>query len=326
MSGEFELIADYFAPLAGPGGLGLRDDAALFSPRPGCQVVATADALVAGVHFFAEDPPELIARKALRVNLSDLAAMGAQPLGYLLTAAWPAPPQAEWIASFTAGLAADQKEFRVPLLGGDTTATPGPLTLSVTALGDVAAGRSLRRDQARPGETIYLSGTLGDGALGLAVQSDGGGLGGLDEPNREHLIGRYRLPQPRLALGRLLSERGLARAAIDLSDGLAADLGHVLAASAAAGEVHCDRLPLSAAARAAVALEPESLSKILSGGDDYELLFTASPEQAKAISALADELALPLTPIGEIAPGQGLTLLDSNGKSIELDRVGWSHF
>ena len=324
MSGEFQLIEDYFAPLAGPAGLGLRDDAALLTPSPDCQIVATADALVAGVHFFAEDAPDLIARKALRVNLSDLAAMGARPLGYLLTAAWPAPPEASWIAGFVAGLAADQEAFEIPLLGGDTTGTPGPLTLSVTALGEVASGRALRRDQARPGDRIYLSGSLGDGALGLALQQ--GKLEGLSDRHRAALIARYRLPQPRIGLGRALSERGLARVAIDLSDGLAADLGHVLAASGVAGEIDGQSLPLSEAARAALALSPESLTLILSGGDDYELLFTAPAEQASAIAALAEALGLALTPIGEIKAGQGLTIRDRAGRPIELKDAGWTHF
>lgn len=325
MTGEFELIARHFAPLATtPGALGLSDDAALLTPPDGSELVLTADALVAGVHFLEDDPADLVARKLLRVNLSDLAAMGAEPLGYLLTAAWARPLDEAWVAHFAQGLAEDQEAFGIALLGGDTTGTPGPTTLSLTALGAVPAGRALTRAGAKAGDLVYLSGTLGDGALGLKVLR--GELPGLPEEARAHLIDRYRLPRPRLALGRALREAGLASAAIDVSDGLAADLGHLLEASGLAGLVETARLPLSEPARAALAADPALLPAVLTGGDDYELLFTTTPDRAEAIAALARDLDLPLTRIGRLAAGAGLTLRDAEGGEIALDGTGWQHF
>ena len=219
---EFDLIARYFAPLAAgeAGAFGLTDDAAVLTPSPGWATVTTADAMVAGVHFLPEDPPDLIARKLLRVNLSDLAAMGARPRAYLLTTAFPAAIDDAWLAAFTEGLAADQAEFGIHLLGGDTVSTPGPLTLSLMALGEARDGAVLRRSGAKPGDTVYVTGTIGDAALGL--DSLRGHLSGLGPRQAEYLAGRYRLPQPRMACGpRLL---GLAHAALDVSDGLVGDL------------------------------------------------------------------------------------------------------
>lgn len=326
MAGEFELIRRYLAPLAEscPGAQGLRNDAAVLKPPAGRDLVLTADMLTSGVHFLGQDPPDLVARKLLRVNLSDLAAMGATPLGYLLTVAWPGPPDESWIAAFAEGLAADQAAFAFPLLGGDTTGTPGPLTLSVTALGSVAEGKALPRSTARAGDQVYLSGTLGDGALGLKVLS--GELEGLGEPAACFLADRYRLPRPRLSLGQALADSALASAAIDLSDGLAADLGHVLEESSLAGEIEVSRLPLSEAAREALAAAPALIETVLAGGDDYELLFTAAPEEAEALAALGGEIGLALTPIGRLSEGRGLRILDSQGQELPLERPGWQHF
>jgi len=324
--GEFELIERYLAPLAAdnPGSLGLKDDAALLAPPAGCELVLTADALVGGVHFFPDDPAGLVARKLLRVNLSDLAAMGARPLGYLMTVAWPDSPEEAWVAAFAAGLAADQKAFEVALLGGDTTRTPGPLTLSLTALGAVPAGRALRRSTARAGDELYVSGTVGDGALGLLVLN--GKAPTLPTKQREALIDRYRLPRPRLALGRALVESGLAHAAIDVSDGLVADLGHILETSGLAGVIETERLPLSEPARAALAARPALLRDLVAGGDDYELLFTVAPGRGAEIAALADRLDLPLSQIGRLSEGAGLRLLDGDGREVPLTRSGWTHF
>src|SRR6516225_4998121 len=218
--GEFELIARYFRPLAAgrAGALGLADDAALVDVPAGERLVVTADALVGGIHFLPDDPPDRIAHKMLRSNLSDLAAMGAKPLAYFMTCCFPRPLEESWLARFAAGLAEDQREFGIALMGGDTTATPGPLTLSVTAFGTVEAGRALRRSTARAGDLVAVSGTIGDGALGLAVLK--GRIPAAE--GTEHLVSRYRLPEPRLALGRSLS--GLATSAMDISDGLAGDL------------------------------------------------------------------------------------------------------
>ena len=317
--GEFAFIARRLRPLAAgmPGALELLDDAALLDPPPGAQLVLTKDAMVAGVHFLPDDPPAQIAQKLLRVNLSDLAAMGAAPLGYLLALMRAKDTSEDWLAGFCEGLAADQAEFGIGLLGGDTVSTPGPLTLSLTAIGAVPKGQALLRSTARPGEEVWVSGTLGDGALGLKVL-----LGELDapEPARSQLIARYRLPQPRLALGQAL--RGLAGAALDVSDGLLADLGHILETSGVGATVRTPELPLSAAAREL----PGAREAALAGGDDYELLFTGAAERRREVEALARRLGLPLTRIGAIEAAPGLRVLAEDGKEIAVTTAGWQHF
>jgi len=321
--GEFELIARYFAPLAAgfPGALGLMDDAALIDPAPGTRLVATADALVSGVHFLPEDPPDLVARKLLRVNLSDLAAMGAEPVAYLLTAVLDDGVDADWLEAFAAGLAADQAEFGIALAGGDVVRTPGPLVLTVTALGQVETGRELRRGGARTGDVVLVSGTIGDGSLGLALLR--GEIAAPDEAVAAHLIERYRLPQPRLALGRRLA--GRATAAIDVSDGLVADLGHICEASGLGAEIEAARIPLSAAARAVVEARPALMVGVLTGGDDYELLVAAPPAAAAELAPLAAELGLALTPIGHVIAGEGVRVLAADGAEIRLARAGYRH-
>src|SRR5713101_1677789 len=221
--GEFERIRRFFAPLAGPGGLGLLDDAALVEFRSGRQLVVTTDAIVAGVHYLPEDPPALKTRKLLRVNLSDLAAMGARPLHYLLTTALPAELGPEWLARFAQGLDEDQRRFGVDLLGGDSVSTAGPAVLSLTAIGEVMAGKEVRRSSARPDDLIWVSGTIGDAFLGLSLLR--GAYSDLMSEHRDYLVRRFRIPDPRTDLGPLLS--GLAHAMIDVSDGLLADLGHI---------------------------------------------------------------------------------------------------
>src|SRR5271165_737136 len=211
---EDELIARFFAPYAGPAALGLRDDAALLSPPPGCDLVLTTDALVAGVHFFADDPPQSIARKALRVNLSDLAAKGARPLGFLLSLALPPDWTEPWLNAFAAGLASDAKTYDCPLAGGDTVATPGPLTLSITAYGAVPAGRMALRSGVKAGDRLYVTGTIGDAAIGLGIRAGKGP--GLPQAEREYLLGRYLTPQPRVALAKAMSV--YAHGGIDVSD------------------------------------------------------------------------------------------------------------
>src|SRR5690242_19837048 len=224
---EFDLIARHFRPLAGPGALDLRDDAALLTPPPGHDLVLTADAMVGGVHFLPDDPPDLIGRKLLRVNLSDLAAKGATPLGYLMTVSAPKGTPDAWFAGFAAGLAADQATFGVSLLGGDTTSTPGPLSLSLTMIGHVAHGAAVHRFGAQGGDEVWVTGTIGDGALGLAVA-----LGRLTDASG-YLLGRYRLPQPRIGL----AIAGIASAGMDVSDGLVQDLGHICRASGLAAAI-----------------------------------------------------------------------------------------
>jgi thiamine-monophosphate kinase len=319
--GEFERIARFFAPLAGPGALGLRDDAALIDGPPGRQLVLTVDAIVAGIDYLPDDPPDLVARKLLRVNLSDLAAKGATPLGYLLTTVLPAECGETWLAGFSAGLAADQAEFAIVLLGGDSSGTPGPATLSITAIGTVAAGQAILRRGALPGDLVYVSGTIGDAALGLrALRGD---LAGLDEGARAFLADRYHLPRPRLALGQGLG--GIAHAMVDVSDGLVADLGHICAVSGVAAVLEAGCVPLSPAARAALAGDPGLLSLVLAGGDDYELVFAAPPAAEPAIAALARALALPIARIGRIAAGSGVQVVDETGRVIELAATGYRH-
>ena len=326
MLGEFKLIAGSFAPLAAdePAALGLTDDAAVLAPPPGREIVLTADAMVAGVHFLPSDPAEQVAQKLLRVNLSDLAAMGAKPLGYLLTCCWPKATEEAWVASFAAGLLADQQAFGLRVLGGDMTSTPGPLTLSLTALGHVAPGRALRRSTARAGDLVCVSGSIGDGALGLGVLTRE--WVGLPDAVAGFLAERYRRPRPRLALGQALAERGLATACLDVSDGLVADLGHIAETSGLGAEIDAPRVPLSEAARTLLADDLELFDRVLTGGDDYELCFTLAPERADELPALADALDLPLTVIGRMRTCRGVRVLDRDGQPLTLRRSGWTHF
>lgn len=321
--GEFERIAQFFAPLTQgfPGALGLTDDAALITPPPGRDLAVTTDTMVAGVHFIGDEPPGLIAAKLLRVSLSDLAAMGATPLAYTLNIALPDSIDDDWLRAFADGLAADQRAFDISLAGGDSVSTPGPMTLTITAFGSVETGRALRRSGAQEGDIVYVSGSIGDGALGLRVLR--GELTGLSKAHADELIGRYRLPRPRVGLGaRLL---GLASATIDISDGLAADLGHVLEASGMGAEIDAATVPLSPPATKALSADLSVMETILTGGDDYELLFTAAPGYAGRVAALARDLSLPLTPIGRITADGGLGVLGADGETKVLARRGWTH-
>jgi thiamine-monophosphate kinase len=320
--GEFERIARFFAPLAAPEALGLLDDVALIPGPSGTQYVLKTDAIVEGIHFLPDDPPEQVAQKLLRVNLSDLAAKGAEPVGYLLTTALPRERDEAWLERFAAGLARDQKEFGIGLLGGDSVATSGPVTLSVAAIGRVAAGTAPLRGGARAGDAIFVSGTLGDGALGLkAIRNQ---LPRLDPAARDFLIDRYRLPRPRLALGRRLA--GLVHAMMDISDGLAADLGHICDVSRVGAVVEAARVPLSPAARAAIAAEPELLTAALAVGDDYELLLTAPSGAEAAIARAGQEAAVPVTRIGRVEAGAGVRVVDAKGAVIPIVDAGYHHF
>ncbi len=310
---EFARIAQYFRPLAGPGALALSDDAAVFTPPPGRELVIAADAMVAGVHFLPDDPPDLVARKLLRTNLSDLAAMGAAPLGYLLTVSVPRGTDEAWFAGFSAGLAADQAEFGLHLLGGDTTSTQGPVSLSLTILGTVAPGTALRRNGAQAGDDIWVSGTIGDGALGLLAAK-----GALPDPDG-FLSDRYHLPQPRLPLG--LALIGIAHAAMDVSDGLVQDLSHICRASGLSAEIQAAEVPLSPAARVANRLE-----LCLTGGDDYELLFAAPDSAAAAIRAASRATCIAVTRIGTFRHGPPhVRTIGLDGNELSLGAGGWSH-
>lgn len=314
-AGEFETIAELFAPLAfgHKAALGLGDDAACLAPPPGCDLVVTADALVAGVHFFASDPPATVARKALRCNLSDLAAKGAKPLGYFLTLALPPDFRGRALQQFARGLGIDGASFGIPLLGGDTTATPGPLTVSIAAIGTVKHGKMLRRDGAKPGDDLWMSGTLGDAALGLHAN------------NSAFLRGRYNRPEPRLALGQKLV--GIASACMDISDGLGADLGHMCKRSKLGAVVELSKLPLSKAAALALKRDPRLLETIVAGGDDYELLFAAPPAKRPAILRAAAATKTKATPIGRfLAKPARVRFVDASGAVQSFARAGFTHF
>lgn len=320
--GEFELIERLFAPLAAnaPGSLQLKDDAALVSGRSGEDLVVTVDTLVAGRHFLPDDPPDLVAKKLLRVNLSDLAAKGARPDFYLLSLALPKDVSFAWLEAFSRGLADDQKMFGITLVGGDTTATDGPLVLTVTAMGGVAAGGMVRRNGAKPGDRVWVTGTIGDAAIGLAALANG--MSGLADEQVRTLVERYRLPQPRCAFGLALS--GVAHAAADVSDGLAADLGHILEASGAGAVLELGRLPLSSAARAALDLGRTSLEHLVSDGDDYEIVLAAPASAAGALTRAAG--AIGLTEVGHIVAEPGLTILGPDGRAVALEKKGFQHF
>lgn len=329
MRDEFALIARYLAPLASawPGAFGLTDDAAVIAPRAGYDLVAKTDALVEGVHFLSDDPADEVAQKLLRVNLSDLAAKGTVPRAYMLTLALGHDTGEAWVEKFVAGLAADQAQFGLSLIGGDTTATTGPKVLSVCAFGEVAAGRMLRRGGARPGDLVCVSGTIGDAALGLLMRQGRDAPLGLSA--RDFLIARYRVPTPRLALGQALV--GLATASLDISDGLVADLGHIAETSSVAVTIEAAKIPLSAAAAELCADDPDLFVHALTGGDDYELAFTVPPAMATALAPLAASLDTPIAVIGRVAPiseaaGAEVAVLDRAGKKIAVDRPGYRHF
>jgi len=323
-TGEFERIARFFAPLSLSefGAFSLTDDAAVLDLTAGHRLVAASDTLVEGVHFFSNDPASDIALKLLAVNLSDFAAMGARPKTYLLNIALPDSINDNWLESFSAGLAQSQEQYRVTLVGGDSVSTPGPLTLSLTLLGEIAEGKELRRNSARAGDLIYVSGTIGDAALGLKLRQNA--LDGLTGGDRDYLLERYRRPIPRLALGQALT--GLARAAIDISDGLVADLMHMCRQSGLAAELAAPAVPLSSGGRAALGRDPALIEAVLTGGDDYELLFAVAQDRANEISALAIKLDLPLTRIGHFRAGEGVRIIDATGDEIEFSSAGYRHF
>jgi thiamine-monophosphate kinase len=322
-TGEFDLIARYFAPLTAgaPGAYNLTDDAATLSPSHGCELVITKDAVVAGVHFMPDDPPALIGRKALRVNLSDLAAKGAKPLGFFMALMLPANIDNSWIEALASGLKLDVDEFGCPLLGGDTTSTPGPLAISITAIGEVKTGRMVRRNGARAGDVLCVSGTIGDAALGLEVAR--GGFTDLSNDDRTFLLGRYQLPTPRLKLGQ--AESGRDSAAIDISDGLCADVNHICLQSGIGCVIQSEQVPLSPATRLALSKQPELLVRVLTGGDDYELAFAVPPANVTAAQAFGLKLGILVTPIGTFTSEAGLQVLDANGHQVKLESLGFTH-
>ena len=323
MSAEDRLIARFFKPLAThPGALGLSDDAAFLSPPPGCDLVLKTDAIVGGVHFFPDDSAHDVARKALRVNLSDLAAKGARPLGFLLSLALPTETADEWLERFAEGLRADAALFGCPLFGGDTDRTPGPVTISIAMIGSVPQGAMVRRAGAKPGDRVYISGTIGDAALGVQLRK--GKNWKLSELQRQHLLSRYSLPQPRNAL--VEAVRNHASAAMDVSDGLVGDFAKLCRASGVAADIDARRIPLSEAAKAVMAADSTALESALTGGDDYEIVCTVPVEKSASFQGAAKSAGVAVTEIGQIKTGEGARFLASNGEALTFERASFSHF
>ena len=325
-SAEDSLIARYFMPLAtDPGAFDLGDDAAILKAL-GDDIVVTTDAIVEGVHFLPDDPPDTIARKALGVNLSDLAAKGASPAGCVLTLALRAADDG-WLRPFAQALGEDCARFGCPLLGGDTVSTPGPLMISITAFGRVGAGRMVRRSGAKPGDLVVVTGTIGDAALGLDVLKHGAVATALagDAVARDLLVGRYRVPQPRTALASAVRDH--AHAAMDVSDGLAGDLTKLCRASGVSATIDVARIPLSAAAASLVAGGTVGIETIVSGGDDYEILCAIPKNRLETFSRAAGLAGIAVTAIGTVTAGKSVPkFLDAAGRDIGLQRLSYSHF
>lgn len=328
---EDELIARYFAPIAGEGGFGMRDDAAALTPGEGTDLVVTVDAIVAGVHFLPDDPPAAVARKALAVNLSDLAAKGARPRGHVLSLALEDGWREDWLAAFTQGLGHSARAFGCPLLGGDTVRANGAYWLSITAFGEVPHGEMVHRFTAQDGDVLCVSGTIGDAALGLALRS------GTTESwalhigiqSRVFLTDRFLHPQPRIALADILRRR--ARAAMDVSDGLAGDLAKMCKASGVSAEVDLEKLPLSGAARTISAAHPQLRDKLVTGGDDYEILCAVAPGDLDDFLNECRQVGIAMTPIGHFRPRDfaqndcSPIFSDANGRK-QYEKGSYSHF
>src|SRR5450755_2445351 len=325
-SGEDALIARYFRPIAtDPGAFDLDDDAAILNAAGG-DIVVTTDAIVEGVHFLSDDPPDNIARKALRVNLSDLAAKGATPAGFVLTLALRDADDS-WLRPFARGLGEDASQFGCPLLGGDTVSTPGPLMISITAFGRVPEGKMVHRSGAKPGDRVVVTGTIGDAALGLDILTGGAvaAILGEDAAAKEMLVGRYRVPQPRNALAEAVRDH--ASAAMDVSDGLAGDLAKLCAASGVSAVIDAESVPLSAAARGLLRRGATGIAALVSGGDDYEILCAIPENHFEAFAAAAGIAGVAVASIGTVIGGRSVPrFLDNEGREIALQRLSYSHF
>ena len=326
LSGEERLIERYFRPLAtAASAFGLGDDAAALAPPAGCDLVLTTDGVIASVHFLPTDPPQSIARKALRMNLSDLAAKGATPIGFLLSIALPANTQETWVAAFAEGLGQDISHYGCPLLGGDTDRTPGPLSISITAFGTLPHGAMVRRATANLDDVIAVTGTIGDAALGVLIHRDAdvAKQWRLSSAASEHLRQRYLLPQPRNALAEALRKH--ASAAMDVSDGLAGDLAKLCRASGLAAEVDVDAVPLSDAAHAVLSADAKLIERIMTGGDDYEIVLTLPAVRFGAFRTAAESAGVPVSKIGQVTSGQGVRFL-REGKALSFAQRSYSHF
>ena len=326
LSGEERLIERYFRPLAtAASAFGLGDDAAALAPPAGCDLVLTTDGVIASVHFLPTDPPQSIARKALRMNLSDLAAKGATPIGFLLSIALPANTQETWVAAFAEGLGQDISHYGCPLLGGDTDRTPGPLSISITAFGTLPHGAMVRRATANLDDVIAVTGTIGDAALGVLIHRDAdvAKQWRLSSAASEHLRQRYLLPQPRNALAEALRKH--ASAAMDVSDGLAGDLAKLCRASGLAAEVDVDAVPLSDAAHAVLSADAKLIERIMTGGDDYEIVLTLPAVRFGTFRTAAESAGVPVSKIGQVTSGQGVRFL-REGKALSFAQPSYSHF
>jgi thiamine-monophosphate kinase len=328
IDGEDDLVREFLAPLAAgfAGALGLKDDCAALAPTPGTELVLKTDPVVAGVHFFADDEPADIAWKALAVNVSDLAAKGATPRIYLMALSLPTAPERAWMAKFAAGLGEAQRAFGIQLAGGDTDRTPGQLSIAITVIGEVPAGRMVRRAAARVEQAIYVSGTLGESALGLALRTDAALAEqlGLTSDEAARAIGRYLRPEPRIGLAPALLAH--AAAAMDLSDGLLKDLGRMCGASGVGARVVAADLPLSPALRRAIDAEPARVSAAIAAGDDYEILATVARESCAAFEAAARATGVAVTRIGEITATPEVCVLGADGAPLSPGQTGWDHF
>ncbi len=326
--GEDDLIETTFAPLASgfPGALGLKDDCAVLRPAPGEDLVLTTDAVASGVHFFEDDDPADIAWKALAVNVSDLAAKGARPIAYLLSLSFPERPANLWLEGFARGLGEAQAAFGIELAGGDTDRRPGPLSATITAIGGVPKGRMVRRATARAGDLLFVSGTIGDSALGLMLRQDAGQAAtlGLQDDDVRALLGRYLRPAPRLGLAvPLLS---FAKAAMDISDGLLKDCGRMARASGLRAELDGRLVPFSEALQRVLALQPDYFGRAVAGGDDYEVLAAVGPEDADAFRAFSKGSGVEVTQIGKLGEGAGISIVGLDGKVFVPQVTGWDHF
>jgi thiamine-monophosphate kinase len=319
---EFTIIADIFAPLASPFGFSLKDDAAAIPPRPGEDLVITTDAVIEGVDFFAFDPAGSVAQKSLRVNLSDLAAKGAVPAWCLLSIMLPQSMTMEWLESFAVGLADDFRTYGLSLLGGDTSRTEGPLSITMTAFGHVPHLKMVPRSGAKAGDAIYVTGTIGDSAGGLAIFKRERHT--LTEKLRDDLIARYRVPEPPVDFG-ARHLRNFATASIDVSDGLIADLGHVTAASGIAMEIDAEAIPRSEALRAFWGDGPEAIVRAATAGDDYQIAFTTGSGREDDIRAAAAQAGISVTRIGTVKGGEGV-ILRYRGQALSVPKPGYRHF
>lgn len=322
---EDDIIQRHFAPLAAgfPGAFGLTDDCAVLSPEPGHDIVATTDAVIEGVHFLPHEDPAAIAWKALAVNVSDLAAKGAEPLAYLMALALPAQPDDEWFAKFAGGLRCAQMGFRCFLAGGDTDRTPGPLAVTITAFGTLPWGSMVRRSTARAGDLLYVTGSIGDAALGLRLARQDADTAGwpLAFKERDYLVDRFRMPVP-IGLGAVLRAHGSA--AIDISDGLIKDCARLCAASGLGARIEAEHVPLSPAARAILDARGVTVADLVTGGEDYEILFSVPAASAEEFER-ADK-PRPVTRIGCLEAGEGVTMIDAAGGPLAFGSPGWDHF